>query len=246
MSLTQILLLLGVGVFAGFLNTVAGGGSVITIPVLTAMFGPAVANGTNRVAILLQGVIGVSSYWRGGAMEWRTVMPLVPPTVAGALGGAWVATLLSPGAIRRALAIAVALVAVSVLFKPSQWTAASRPRLRRPWKIIVFALIGFFGGFVQIGVGFFLLTALVLGVGLDLVKGNAAKMLLVFAYGPLVLLLFARAAQVDWVAGLVLGIGTMTGAAIGANLAVRGGDSSWIRWVIVLTAIASAVSTLFA
>jgi uncharacterized membrane protein YfcA len=244
MSPPEVLLLLVVGIAAGFLNTVAGGGSVITIPALTAMAGPAVANGTNRVAVLLQGVIAVAGFWRGGAMEWRIVLPLVPATVTGALGGAWVATLLSPGAIRRALAIAVALVAVSVLFKPSQWTRVSVPRLRQPWTAVVFFLVGFFGGFVQIGVGFFLLTALVLGVGTDLVRGNAAKNFLVLAYAPLVLLLFARASQVDWVAGTVLGLGTMVGAAVGAHLAVREGESVWIRWVIVVTAIASAVSTL--
>lgn len=246
MSPLEGLLLLGVGVVAGFLNTVAGGGSVITIPVLTAMAGPAVANGTNRVAVLLQGLIAVSGFWRGGAMDWRAVLPLVPATVLGALGGAWTATLLSPGAIRRALAMAVALVAVSVFFKPSQWTRVSTPRLRQPWVSIVFFFVGYFGGFVQIGVGFFLLTALVLGMGTDLVRGNAAKNFLVLAYAPLVLLLFAQASQVDWVAGAVLGVGTMVGAAVGAHLAVRDGESAWIRWVIVVTAIASAVSTLFA
>lgn len=245
LSLVEVLILLAVGLVAGFLNTVAAGGSVITIPVLTAMVGPTVANGTNRIAILLQGMVGVTGYWRGGAMDWRATLPLIPPTVAGAVGGAWVATILSPGAIRKALAVAIVLVAGSALVKPSQWTTGAKSRLQEPWRSLVFAAIGFFGGFIQVGVGFFLLAALVLGTGCNLVRGNAAKMLLVFSYGPLVLLLFARAAQVDWIAGLCLGAGSMVGALIGSMLAVRG-SAAWIRWVVVATALASAVSTLFA
>lgn len=246
MSPLEIVAVFAAGLLAGFVNTVAGGGSVVSIPVLTEIVGPNVANGTLRVAILMQNVVGVSGYARGGAMPWRSVVPLVPSVVTGAIGGAWLATEVSPDVMRRAFAVAVVLVALSVLIKPSRWMAASEARLHEPWRSVVFFAVGFYGGFVQAGVGFPLLAGLVLGMGLGLVKGNAAKVLLILCYAPLVLLLFARASQVDWLAGLVLGLGSMGGAFTASHLAVKEGAARWIRWVLVVAALGAAVRMLLA
>jgi uncharacterized membrane protein YfcA len=242
-SLLTFLLLLSGGIAGGFINTVAGGGSVITVPILVEVVGAGVANGTLRVAILLQGLSGVTNYHRGGAVPWRRIVRFIPPMVAGAVGGAWVATLVSPEGMRRAFAIAVLLVAISVLFKPSRWTGMSGDRLRQPWASLAYLAVGFYGGFIQVGVGFLLLAALVLGTGFDLVKGNAAKMVLVLSYGPVVIFLFARAAQVDWAAGVVLGVGSMIGAFIASTLAIRKG-ADWIRWVLVVAAVGAATRML--
>ena len=246
MSALEILAVFAAGAAAGFINTVAGGGSVISIPVLTEFVGPNVANGTLRVAILMQNVVGVGGYARGGAVPWRAALPLVLPVVAGALGGAWLATEVSPDTMRRAFAVAVVLVALSVLVKPSRWAEAAEPRLREPWRTPVFAAVGFYGGFVQAGVGFPLLAGLVLGMGLGLVRGNAAKVLLILCYAPLVLVLFARAAQVDWTAGIVLGVGSMAGAFTASRLAVKEGATTWIRWVLVVAAVGAAIRMLLA
>lgn len=232
------------GIAAGFLNTVAGGGSVIAIPILAGIVGPTVANGTLRISILLQGIAGVAGFQRGGAMPWRAVLPLIAPTTAGAIGGAWVATQVSAGFMRTAFAIAVMLVALTVLVGPSRWVGTSEPRLHEPWRSLAFTAIGFYGGFLQAGVGFPLLLALVPGLGLGLVRGNAAKTLLVLIHTPFVLLLFARAAQVDWYAGLVLGVGSMVGALAASLLAVREGAARWIRWVVVLAALGAATQML--
>ena len=238
-------LLLGVGgIAAGFLNTIAGGGSVIAIPLLTAFVGPTVANGTLRISILMQGIAGVAGFQRGGAIPWRAVVPLIAPTTAGAVGGAWVATVVSAGFMRTAFAVAVLLVALTVFLSPSRWVAPAEPRLREPWRSLAFTAIGFYGGFVQAGVGFPLLLALVPGLGMGLVRGNAAKTLLVFIHTPLVLLLFARAAQVDWYAGIVMGVGSMVGAWVASRLAVREGAARWIRWVLVMAALGAAVHML--
>jgi uncharacterized membrane protein YfcA len=205
---------------------------------------PRVANGTLRIAILMQNVVGVAGYARGGAMPWPIARLLVLPVVGGALAGAWVATLVDTATMRRAFAVAVVLVAVSVLFRPSRWVAAGEPRVREPWRSLLFAVIGFYGGFIQVGVGFPLLAGLVLGMGLGLVKGNAAKVLLILCYTPLALLLFARASQVDWTAGAVLGLGSMIGAFVASRLAVKPGAARWIRWVVVAAAVAAATRML--
>ena len=101
MSVLAAVGLFAAGIAGGFINIVAGGGSVITIPALVEVVGASVANGTLRIAILMQMAAGASNYAGRGVMPWRTVMPLVPPTIAGAIGGAWFATQLSPDAIKK-------------------------------------------------------------------------------------------------------------------------------------------------
>jgi uncharacterized membrane protein YfcA len=137
----------------------------------------------------------------------------------------------------------VLLVALSVLVKPSRWVRVSEPRLKQPWLSVAFLGAGFYGGFVQAGVGFALLVPLVLGGGLGLVKGNAAKMFLAFIYQPFALLIFWKASQVNWVAGLILGAGILVGELVAISLALKKG-SDWIRWVLAGAAVAAAVYML--
>lgn len=232
------------GLAAGFVNTVAGGGSVISLPVLVEIVGASVANGTNRVAILMQNIVGAASFHRGGKVPWRVVGVLLAPTLTGAAVGAWVATLLPAEVMKRVFGFVIVLVALSVLVRPSRWMQEGEPKLKEPWRSIAFFGIGLYGGFVQAGVGFLLLAGLVLGGGLGLVRGNAAKVVTILAYTPIALFLFARASQVDLAAGVVLGVGNMAGALIASRLAIKKG-AGWIRWVLVVAAIAAAVRMLF-
>lgn len=246
MSLVEALLLVAGGLLAGFVNTVAGGGSVVTIPILIEILGgnAVLANGTNRVAILLQNIVGVLRFQRGGKISWRLVLPMLPAVLLGAAAGTWVATVIDPRAMRKVFAVVVVLVALSVLVKPSRWLGGHASRLPEPWRTLLFFAGGFYGGFVQAGVGFILLAGLVLGGGLDLVRGNAAKLLLVLVYTPLSLALFALSGNVEWVAGLVLGAGNATGAFVAASLALKKGAAGWIRWVVVLAALGAAARML--
>ena len=235
-----ILLLLG-GVAAGFINTLAGGGSVLTIPLLIEILGgnAVLANGTNRIAILLQNVVGVGGFKRAGMLPWKQVKPLIPATLLGAVAGAWLGTVIDPAAMKRVFGVVVLLVALTVIIKPSKWLGGQEKSIPEPWRFLAFFGIGFYGGFIQAGVGFLLLAGLVLGGGMDLVRGNAAKLTLVLLYTPLTLLLFWQAKQVDLVAGLVRACGNMTGAVIATRLAVKKG-AAWIRWVLVGAAVLAA------
>ena len=136
------------------------------------------------------------------------------------------------------------LVAASVLFRPSRWIEERDVALHEPWRSLAFLAIGFYGGFVQAGVGFLLLAGLVLGGGLNLVNGNAAKVVLIAAYTPVALLFFARAAQVDLAVGAVLSVGQITGAWVAAHLAITKG-AGWVRWVLVVAAVIAAVRLAF-
>lgn len=239
-----VLLVLG-GLFAGFVNTVAGGGSAITIPILIEILGdPLLANGTNRVAILLQNATGVTGFHKGGAVPWKVALPLVPPAVIGALAGSWTATRLDADAMEVVFAIVIIGVAASVLVSPKRWQGGGEPRLGRVGGWLTFGAIGFYGGFVQAGVGFLLLGGLVIGGGLTLVTGNAAKVLLVLSFTVVALPVFLLAGQVSIIAGLVLAAGNMTGAWVASRLAVEKG-AGWIRWVVVAAALVAAARMLF-
>ncbi len=245
MSITQALILYAAGVGAGFINAVAGGGSAITLPVLVELVGETLANGTNRVAIMISNVVAAYGYEKDKKVPWKLTRTLIPPAAVGAGLGAWVATQLSPGAIRTAFGVVLILIAVSVLAGPKVWLEEVEPRLRQPWTTLVFLGIGFYGGFVQAGVGFLLLAGLIFGTGVDLVTGNAAKVVIVAGYTWIALLLFIFAGQVDFGLGLVLAAGNSSGAYVSARLAVKKG-AGWVRWVLVVAALAAAARMLFA
>lgn len=245
MTALEVVLLLTAGAVAGFINALAGGGSAITIPILTEMVGISTANGTNRIAIFLANLTAIAGYQKGEAIPWRRVSALIVPTVLGAAAGAGLSTVTPPDVLRKVFAVVLLLVAGSVLVRPSRWLEDRDGALHEPWRSAAFFGIGFYGGFVQAGVGFLLLAGLVLGAGMNLVKGNAAKVVLVAAYSPIAILLFARASQIDIGVGAVLAAGQMSGAWVGSRLAVLKG-AAWIRWVLVVAAVIAAGRLAFA
>jgi uncharacterized membrane protein YfcA len=240
----EIVLLIFGGLAGGFINTLAGGGSAVTIPILTEIVGISVANGTNRIAIMAANLTAIAGFQKGKAVPWSQVLPLLPPAMFGAAFGAWTATGVDEGVLRRVFALVLLLVAASVLTKPSRWIEERENRLPEPWRSIIFFGIGFYGGFVQAGVGFMLLAGLVLGGGLDLVKGNAAKVVLIASYTPIAIIFFASASQIDLTVGVVMALGQMSGAWIAARLALKRG-AGWVRWILVAAAVVASIRLAF-
>ncbi len=233
-----------VGLLAGFVNTLAGSGSLLTLPFLMFLGLPAnVANGTNRIAILLQNVVSVGGFRRKKVLSFREGLLFALPAVAGAVAGARIAVHLNEEMMRRTIGILLLIMVGLILFKPSRWLqgreVAMTPR-RKVFLVILFFLIGIYGGFIQAGVGFFLLAGLVIGGGADLVKANALKVFVILLYTPLALAIFIHAGQVDYVLGLVLALGNMTGAWLGTRVAVSWGPR-FVRIILLVALIASAV-----
>ena len=141
----EIALLIFGGVAGGFINTLAGGGSAVTIPILTEIVGISTANGTNRIAILAANITAVAGFQKGKAVPWKQVLPLLPPAMVGAAMGAWVATGVDEGVLRRVFALVLLLVAASVLTRPSRWIEERDAKLAQPWRAIIFFGIGFYG-----------------------------------------------------------------------------------------------------
>jgi uncharacterized membrane protein YfcA len=231
------LLLAAVGVFVGALNVVAGGGSFLTLPVLIFLgLPPTMANGTNRVGILLQNLGAVWSFHRHRVLDWGWGWSMGLPAVAGAALGTWAALVIGDEAFKRILAMLMVTVTVWTLIRP----ASSAPRAGRPAQASLvglgFLVIGAYGGFVQAGVGFFILAG-TSWAGLDLVRGNAVKVLSVLLFTVLSLGIFAWQDQVHWACGLALGAGTALGGLIGVRLTIGKGE----RWVSAVVTVAVVV-----
>jgi uncharacterized membrane protein YfcA len=239
--------IIGAGFIAGFINTLAGSGSLVTLPLLIFLGLPAnVANGTNRVAILLQNVVGVSSFYRQGMLDLRRGLILAVPAAVGSVLGAQIAVNLNETIMRRTIGALMVFMLVVILVRPKRWLEG-RPELAdKPFgwpQMLIFFGIGIYGGFIQAGVGIFLLAGLVMSAGYDLVRANAVKVLIVLCFTVFALGVFVMNQQVVWGVGLILAVGNMLGAWVAARMAVKRG-AVFVRWLLIAVVTVSAAQLL--
>jgi hypothetical protein len=235
------------GFAAGFVNTIAGSGSLLTVPMLILLGLPAnVANGTNRVGVTFQNLVAIAAFRRQGAFDYAGVWRLLVPSVLGGIVGAQLAVDLDETLLRRLIGGLMIALLVVMLVHPERWLAASGARRRaRLWlELPVFFAIGIYGGFVQIGVGIFLMAALVLCSGFDLLTANALKNALVLAFTAAALIVFVVHGQVQWTLGLLVAAFQGVGAWFAVRLSVRRG-ARFVRWAMIAIVAASALA-LFA
>ena len=231
-------LLVGGGLFAGVVNTLAGGGSLLTVPLLIFTGLPAdVANGTNRVGVLIQNGVASWGFWREGVPGFRQAGPLVLPVAAGAVVGAYGVSQLDARVFQRLFGLVMLLLLVPTLrgARVADAVRASGPGWLRAASYFG---IGLYGGAFQAGVGILLIYALSLG-GAGLVRSNAVKVVLNSCFTLVVLPIFLLAGQVAWVPALVLGAGFALGGLLGPRLAVRGGEGL-VRAVLAVAVVALA------
>lgn len=235
------------GFIAGFINTLAGSGSLVSLPMLMFLGLPStIANGTNRVAILLQNVVGMSSFKKKEMLDTRGVIYLGIPAVIGSIIGARIAVDLNETIMDGVIGVIMVVMLFVIILRPKRWLQGELNELEgRPTilQYVLFFFIGIYGGFIQAGVGIFLLSGLVLGVGYDLVKANAVKVGIVLFFTIFALIVFLLNGQVNWIVGLILAIGNMLGAWVGAKVAVEKG-AVWVRRLLILVVIISAAKLL--
>lgn len=236
----QLGLLVLAGLCAGVINTLAGGGSLLTLPLMLWIGLPApVANASNRISLILQNVSGSTHFHRNGRLHWPTAALLSACAVPAALLGAWVAIDVDERLFRRIL-VAVLLVSVVVVARGRGHGGDLAEPVHRVRLSLGFAAAGFYAGFIQAGLGFALL-ALLHGVGqLDMVRSNAIKVAVVLACQLAALAVFSVADTVDWTAGLALAVGSATGAALAVRLQIRRG-SAWVKRVVLVLLVAFAL-----
>lgn len=243
MTWIEVLLLIVSGLVVGFINTLAGGGSIISLSILMFLGLPAnVANGTNRIAIFIQNIAAVGSFRQQKVLDHKKGLWLALPATVGSVIGAWIAVDLNEEVIEKAIAVVMLVMLFVILYKPQRWLKGKKELQEKKvsaGQMILFFFIGIYGGFLHMGVGYALLAGIVLGAGYDLVKANAIKVLIILIWAPFILVVFMIHGQVNYLYGLILSIGNVAGALIASRLAVKKG-TSFVRWVIVLVILLTA------
>ena len=228
MELWQLGLLSVAGVVAGFLNVMAGGGSLLTVPIMVFMGIPGpVANGTNRIAILAQNITAATTFFKRGYSEFKLSLTLTACALPGAVAGAMVGTRLDGIWFNRTLAIIMVGVMLIMAFDKGNKAAqqGSEPnRKQLIWGHILMVGVGFYGGFIQLGVGFIIMPVLHRVMGFDLVRTNMHKVFIVASYSAAALLVFASQVEILWIVGLALALGNSIGAWIATTVQIKQGE----------------------
>lgn len=242
MSPEEAVLLLAVGLVSGFINTLAGGGSMLTLPALMMTGMPAdLANGTNRVAVLAQSITGAKGFDQAGKLDRGALVGIIVPTVLGAGLGAAMASVLPNTWLKPILLTVMAIVALSLLV-PSGTKPIEGDKLPAGGVIAWLALFGagLYGGFIQAGVGF-ILVAIVSGVlHYDLLRSNALKLVCTSIFSGVALIIFALQGQVLWLTGIVLALGSVLGALASVRFAINV-DESVLRSILVIMVLTSCI-----
>ena len=236
------------GFVAGFINTLAGSGSLLTLPLLIFLGLPAnVANGTNRVAILLQNIVGVASFKQQKVFTFKESFRFAIPAILGSIVGASFAVELNEDIMKKAIAVLLFVMFFIIIFKPDAWTKGNTGAVKSKYGIgqaVIFFFIGIYGGFIQAGVGLFILSGLVLGAGFDLVKANAVKLFIVLLYTCAAIIIFIYNKQVNYLIGLLLASGNMAGAFVASKFAVKQG-AVYIRYILLAVIFTAGLKLLF-
>jgi len=236
------LLLIATGVFAGFVNTLAGGGSVLVMPILITLGGmeATVANATNRVAILLQNSSAVYGFHRAGKIDLRGKAWPIAASVAGAAVGTCMALRVSNRLFEVLLAVILIFVVVMMVLPRRQ---VRTRRVHPVVETLIFLGIGFYGGFIQVGIGLILLAALNLIESYDLVQANAYKVTVIFLYTVLSVIIFAFSGKIMWHYALILSTGNVVGSWLGVRFAIKKGEKV-IKVALVVAAVLASLKLL--
>ena len=230
----QLLLLLTVGIVAGFVNVMAGGGSAIALPILILMgLDSTLANGTNRVAIFIQNIFAIGGFRQQKFHQFNISIKMAICTLPGALIGAWVAVKIDDEWFQRILAIVMVGIVISMLLPRSKGKAHSEPsKVKIGFGYLAMFGVGFYGGFIQVGVGFILMATMFHLFQMNLVHINMHKVFVIFIYTIPALAIFIYSGNVNWILGISLAIGSAIGGLIASYVTVKGGEKV-IRWVLI-------------
>lgn len=235
------LVLAGVG--AGFINVVAGGGSLITLPLMIFMgLPPNIANGTNRVALFAQNVVAVTNFNSKGVASKQYSILIGAMALLGAIIGAYIAVDIPEKLFNRILSVVMVVVAVLIFVKPSfQHDYAERlGQKHKTLGAIAFFFIGIYGGFLHAGIGFIIMLALVKINRFSLVKTNSVKVTVALIYTVAALVVFIWQDMIDWKVGAILAIGNATGGWLGSTFSIKKGDV-WIKRILLVAISVMAI-----
>ncbi len=243
-DLVGVLILFAVGAVAAFINVNAGGGSSLTLPVLIFLgLDPSVANGTNRVAILFQNVSAVYSFKTEKFYELKNSLILSALTLPGAIIGAITAVKISDELFEKILGVIMIFIIITMLL-PKKKVDKVKEGFVIDWKITLsMIVVGFYGAFIQVGVGFLLMASFQYLMKLDLIRVNMHKVFVVFVFTIPALIVFILTDNINWYFGLTLAAGNAFGGWWGAKLSVKKGEK-FIKFVLIIAILIMALKLL--
>lgn len=247
MTLLEGLLLIGAGVFAGFINTIAGGGSLLTLPLLIFLGLPsAEANASNRVAIFVQNIFSVAGFRSKGVSVFPFAIWVAIPAIIGAIIGSKIAVDINEELFNKILAVVMLMVMGITIFKPKMQAEATELLSRKKiWtSIVVFFFLGIYGGFIQAGIGFLIIATLTAIHGFKMAKTNAIKVFVALTYTIAALVVFYLSGKIRWEYGLTLAIGNAAGGWIGSRWSADKNDNI-IRMILLVMVVALSIKLWF-
>lgn len=245
----HIALGLGIGLLTGFINTLAGGGSLLTLPFLVFLgLDAPLANGTNRLGIFFQTLVGGVMLKRETRMSLRGSGWYFIPAIAAAITGALLAVEINDKEMRIIIGVVMVLMLIPLLVNNKKWMATTsnpNPKSNRLLMVFVFLVIGFYGGFIQAGSGVFLISALVLVANYTLPHANVLKNLIIAAYTLPALVVFFINGQIHWPFGLLLMAGQMTGSWIAARYAGKSKNAAKVIRIMLIVMVILGAAKMF-
>lgn len=234
---------------AGMINALAGNGSVITLTILTELIGlPGnIANGTNRVGVLLNALGAFTGFSRNSKVDIRRHLKYIIPVVLGAVMGTLIATIVTNEQFMGVFKFLMVLMLIVILVNPERWLIVRPERSVLPkwmeWP--VFLVLGFYGGFIQMGMGVFYLAVLVLVARLPMLESNAIKAVSVGIFTLIAVIIFAFAGQVVWLIGSVMGVGQFLGGWFSAHYASKVSYAPKVAYYVLIVAVLLSILKLF-
>lgn len=246
MEIWHVPLLFSAGLVAGIVNTLAGGGSMLTLPALIFIgLPPSLANGTNRVAVLIQCITATAGFHTSGVSRFRFALLLSVPAIVGAVIGAQISVELPDWLFQKVIAFVLLAMVALVVWSPTSPNASSgTPEgSRKTLSIITFFFIGMYGGFIQVGVGYPMTAALTLLCGFDLILTASVKVFMVALFTAAALFVFIVNGEVDWSYALVLSMGNGLGGWLGTKIALKKGEK-WIKIILAVSVVFMALKLM--
>ena len=240
LAFNDVIILLICGVIAGFINTVAGGGSLLTLPILIFMGLPSnIANGTNRIAIFMQNIFSISGYKSRGVSDFKYSSWLSVSALIGSIIGAKIAININEDMFNKILSVVIIIVVLSIIYnkKPFNINSENISIEKKIISVIMFFFIGIYGGFIHAGVGFLILSILANYNGIQLSKANSIKVFVVFVYTFFALIVFIMENKINWILGINLGIGNSIGGWIASRWSYNKPDKIIKIFIIISSAI---------
>lgn len=240
----MLILTMLTGSVAGFLNVTAGGGSMLTLPILNFIgLDLGVANATNRVSILFQNLSAIKHYHQKEKIDWKGSTAYILPAIAGAILGTLSAVYMPQRTFHIISAILFLFMGILLIAKPKMWDAPEGVSLSLPKKIAALFLVGIYGGFLQAGVGFLLLWVISGGCKKNLKDANVLKITIVAFYTMVSLALFASFGMVNWRVAFALAFGSAIGGNAGARFNLKA-NNRIIRWILTAIVLISSVKMM--